>query len=1401
MRSKSQFARSVRRYSVLLLALACKDHTTGPKQTDALASGATTTITATPASLTAGGTSIIVVQAKDSAGANIAVGGDAVVLSTDAGTLSTVVDGGHGIYGATITGTVARDVHITGTINGTAIAHGVTVTFVAGAAAAIAKTAGDAQTGTVGAALGVAPSVTITDANGNPVAGVAVTFAVASGGGTVTGGTQTTNASGIATLSSWTLGLTAGVNTLTATANALTTTFSATGTAGAVAHFAVTAVGGGTISAQTAGTSFNVQVIALDANNNTATAFTGTAVVTSTGTLTGAPITSAAFVNGVLASQAVTITNTGSFTLTATNGTTSGASAGFTVVGGAATHFAVTAVGGGAIPAETAGTPFNIQITALDANGNIATAFASTAVLTSAGTLSGAPLTTPAFTSGVLAAQAVTITNTGSFTLTATNGVTVGSSAAFSIGGGATTHFSVTAVGGGALPQQTSATPFNIQITALDANNNTAPFSGTAILTSTGALTGAPLTTAAFTNGVLASQPMTITNSGSFTLTATNGTTTGSSAGFTVTAGAVTHFAVTAVGGGVIPQQTAGTPFNIQIAALDANGNTATSFASTAVLTSTGTLTGAPLTTPAFTSGVLAAQAVTITHAGSFTLTATNGTTSGASPGFTVVGGAATHFAVTAVGGGVIPAETAGTPFNVQITALDGGGNTATSFASTAVLTSTGTLTGAPLTTAAFTNGVLASQAVTITTSGSFSLPQTPATHGSTGSSSAFTVNAGALTHFAVTAVGGGAIPAQAAGTSFNVQLTALDGNGNTATSFASTAILTSTGALTGAPVTTAAFTSGVLASQSVTITNIGSFTLTATRTAGTETGTSAAVVVNAGPAATIQRSGSLVLNTVVGTPLANYPAVLLRDVAGNPVPNSSGVSISFSVISGSCSTSAVLTTTAVDGTASLSSSNLTLPSAAGSCLVRATSPTLSGSPIDFDVVIGPSSSVYTWLGATSTDITVSSNWSGPTSTPNGSSAAIFIPKTVPNFPNLTAAISTTLGAATLEAGAGLTVSANVLTLAGNVAAGTGSTVTILPGATVLFQGPTTTLGNLTVNSGTASFSHNATVSGALSALNSAVVTHSGSGLTLTVAGALTSSSGTTLSGLTTVAFTGSTFPVYGNATTAGTPVVTQISHNMTVPGGISTFVNNLTVSDAALSVNGDGTVLTVGAGLDVKSSTGAAGEILMNSGDPTLIVTGTATFRGKAQNGQGLTAGTLDLRGDFVQQDRTTGSHGEFEPGPLPFVVKFTGGGSGQSVSFAHPGTSPGTESYFTNVLVVNQGGVTQSTSAYVNGGTMTVGGPPADALSPAFWATGFGNSTLFITGGGALAVRQSGTFTVTSGGTLDLTGGSCTQYQAGLVSGNVVGGTCTVDAGLGGSAVLGSWGFVLRSRSLASR
>jgi hypothetical protein len=102
----------------------------------------------------------------------------------------------------------------------------------------------------------------------------------------------------------------------------------------------------------------------------------------------------------------------------------------------------------------------------------------------------------------------------------------------------------------------------------------------------------------------------------------------------------------------------------------------------------------------------------------------------------------------------------------------------------------------------------------------------------------------GVLTNFLVEASGGGTIGTQTAGLAFTLRITARDGFNNTVTSFTGTVDITSTGALAAGGGTTASFTNGVLASHSVTISNTGTFTITATRTGGTETGTSTAFTV-----------------------------------------------------------------------------------------------------------------------------------------------------------------------------------------------------------------------------------------------------------------------------------------------------------------------------------------------------------------------------------------------------------------------------------------------------------------------------------------------------------------------------------------------------------------------------
>ena len=189
--------------------------------------GANSVISASPLSVSAGDTSLVTVQVKDGFGRNVTTGGDAVTLTTSLGTLvatagngTTVTpnDNGNGTYTAKLTSTTTGTANLTGTVLGGAIGTTASVTIGPAAPANISATSTNPQNGTVGAAVGSAPTVHVTDQFGNAVPGVTVTFAVTGGGGSLTGATPATNASGNATLGSWTLGSTApGPNALSAT--------------------------------------------------------------------------------------------------------------------------------------------------------------------------------------------------------------------------------------------------------------------------------------------------------------------------------------------------------------------------------------------------------------------------------------------------------------------------------------------------------------------------------------------------------------------------------------------------------------------------------------------------------------------------------------------------------------------------------------------------------------------------------------------------------------------------------------------------------------------------------------------------------------------------------------------------------------------------------------------------------------------------------------------------------------------------------------------------------------------------------------------------------------------------------------------------------------------------------
>lgn len=262
---------------------------TGPPVATSLAANSATSINGVAGAAVTPPPSVIV---KDQNGSPM--GGVTVAFA--------VVSGGGSVSGETVTTNAAgiatvgswtlgpvSGANVLNATSGTLTAVAFTATSSAGAAGSIAKNAGDNQTAVAGSAVPIRPSVLVKDANGNPKSDVSVTFAVGSGGGSVTGATVTTNASGIATVGSWTLGPVAGANVLNATSGTLgAVAFAATSTTGSPAS--VTRNAGDNQTTQ-AGTAVPIppSVSVKDANGNPTSSVSVTfAVVSGGGSVTGA---------------------------------------------------------------------------------------------------------------------------------------------------------------------------------------------------------------------------------------------------------------------------------------------------------------------------------------------------------------------------------------------------------------------------------------------------------------------------------------------------------------------------------------------------------------------------------------------------------------------------------------------------------------------------------------------------------------------------------------------------------------------------------------------------------------------------------------------------------------------------------------------------------------------------------------------------------------------------------------------------------------------------------------------------------------------------------------------------------------------------------------------------------
>jgi len=287
------------------------------------------------------------------------------------------------------------------------------------ATASISATAGTPQTAIVNTPFAAQLQATVRDAGSNPIEGAGVTFtAPPSGvGGTFASGLTSvsvaTNASGVATATLFSANGTTGSYNVVASSGGFNANFALTNAPAGPTHLGVSAP-----SNVTNGVAFNVTVTALDAANAPVAGYGGTVHFTSSsaGTLPS-DYTFIAGDNGTH-TFSVTLTNGGSQSINVTDGTINGTTS--TTVGPPpANHFSVSA------PANvTSGTAFSATVTALDGSNATVAGYTGTVHLTStaAGTLPSDYTFTGA-DAGVHTFS-VTLTGSGSQSLTATDTVT-----------------------------------------------------------------------------------------------------------------------------------------------------------------------------------------------------------------------------------------------------------------------------------------------------------------------------------------------------------------------------------------------------------------------------------------------------------------------------------------------------------------------------------------------------------------------------------------------------------------------------------------------------------------------------------------------------------------------------------------------------------------------------------------------------------------------------------------------------------------------------------------------------------------------------------------------------------------------------------------------------------------
>jgi hypothetical protein len=830
------------------------------------------------------------------------------------GMTTQIVSGGFASFGPSINKTGTYTLTATGSPSLTPAVSGTIAVQPAAAAtlqltALSAGTAGVAQTATVTAldafsntATGYAGTVHFTSTDGQAVLPADYHFTVGAG-----------NDNGIHTFTTGITLKTAGSKTVTATdtvTSAITGSQTVVISPAAATTLQLTGLGVGT-----AGNAQTATVTALDAFNNTATAYTGTVHFTSTDGQALVPADYHFTVglgsdNGVHTfASGVTLKTAGSQTVTATDTVSSTITGGQTMTIGPAAAATLQVSG---LSASTAGVAQTASVTAKDTYGNLASSYTGAVHFTTTDGQATVPADyhftvgggldngTHTFIVGVTlktaGPQTVTATDTVSSTITGNQTVTISPAAA------ATLQVTGLSAGTAGVAQTSS-------VTAKDTYGNTATgYTGTVHFTTTDGQATVPADyhfavgsgldngTHTFIGGV------TLKTTGSQTVTTTDtlaNTITGSqTVTISPTAGAKLLFTVQPSG-----TANAGVAFAQQpgVSVEDAFGNVVTNDNTTLVglaLTTPGGATLAGTANQTASSGVATFSALSINKTGSYTLTATSSPvlTSAVSSTVTIQPGAATQLVFTTQPSST--QSTAGITPAVTVSVEDSLNNLVTSDTRTITVSLASNAPGGTLSgtlSQAASAGVASFGGLSIDKVGSYTLAAGGGGLSAPGSN-AFSITLGPATQLLFTTQPSSAATA---GIAFTQQpgVGIEDAGGNVVTTDSATSVslslTTPNGAvLSGTNAQTAA--SGVATFNGLSVNKTGSYTMTATSTPGLTPAVSTIVMIQPGAAT------KLVFTTQPGTALSTAvitPAVrvAVEDSLNNVVTgDSSGVTVSL---------------------------------------------------------------------------------------------------------------------------------------------------------------------------------------------------------------------------------------------------------------------------------------------------------------------------------------------------------------------------------------------------------------------------------------------------------------------------------------------------------------------------